>query len=259
MQLRQLAELAAEICASTQYPVFPFGPNKQPLCRHGLYDATDRPEKAYALFMQHPDAAFVGVPMGPRTNLICIDVDPAGMKPWLYLKWKRLGNTLMHRTPRGGVHIYYRLPGPPNPVITSRQICDGRPLLAHGVDILSEGRSVIWAGDGYSVIQDEPIGEMPSWMIRQLLRKPEKPKERRYSTPASDAANRLLNYVRRSKDGERNNVLFWASCRLSEIVREGGLGESEAIAAAAAAGVDAGLGELEAWRTATSGVRGGSR
>jgi len=259
MTLQELAKLAARICADTKFFVFPFGADKIPATLHGLYDAVDRPEQARALFLAHPASRYVGVPTGVKNGIICIDVDPAGMKPWLYLKWKRLGNTLMHRTPRGGVHIYYRLPGPPNPVITSRQICDGRPLLAHGVDILSEGRSVIWAGDGYSVIQDEPIGEMPSWMIRQLLRKPEKPKERRYSTPASDAANRLLNYVRRSKDGERNNVLFWASCRLSEIVREGGLGESEAIAAAAAAGVDAGLGELEAWRTATSGVRGGSR
>jgi len=257
MTPHQLAVLAAELTKEGLF-VFPVASNKHPCTKHGLKDAVDRPALAYRLFMDHPSAYHIGVPMGTDTMLIAIDVDPLG-KEWLAAHWDRLGDTLIHRTPRGGVHIIYKMPLPPAPVITSRQTCDGTPLLAPGVDVQGEGRSLIWAGSpGYTIINWSPIQNVPKWLLHRLTRQPRKAPPVRYvegMNPSIAKFDAVLNRVQFSRQGERNQLVFWGGCRGGELVAEGLLSEHEATRLVAARGMAAGLPEIEAWRSARSGVQ----
>jgi hypothetical protein len=241
--------------------VYPVSVTKIPCTQHGLLDAVDNPFKAYRLFMIHPTAYALGVPMGIKTMLVAIDVDPVGM-PWLRTNWNRVGDTMMHRTPRGGIHLIYKMPLPPTPLITSRQVCDGRPLLAKGVDIQGEGRSIIWAGSpGYTIVNDKPPTDIPAWMLSRILRKPAKRDIAAHhlnGTPGA-AFDKLLQRVQFSREGERNQLVFWGGCRAGELVAQGVLSENEAIKAVAARGIAAGLPEFEAYRSAKSGVQTGLR
>jgi len=264
--LKQLAERAAAVAAQG-YPVFPckfVGSGKKPCTPRGFYDATDHPDKAFELFMCHPTAALIGVRCGVASMLVVVDVDPEGRK-WLQLHLRRLGNTRIHMTPRGGVHIVYQMPLPPTPMITCRQVCDGQRLLGKGVDIKGDGGYVIWPGSpGYMISHDVPPAKMPAWLIRKLLRKPAKPPEvPRETRPPMNRFERLLQVIENAKTGERNQRIFWTACRAGELVKQGFLTETEAINRVAAAGERALTGEKDAAKearaTAISGVKTGMR
>lgn len=73
-----------------RWPVFPLRPRgKTPLTSNGFKDATLDPEKVRAWWKQHPDAN-IGLPTGPRTlgiGLDVIDADgPEGVAAWTRLK-----------------------------------------------------------------------------------------------------------------------------------------------------------------------------
>lgn len=257
--LEELARLASDI-AERGWPVFPCGFDKAPLTAHGHKDATSNPKLAYNLFMSHPDARLVAVPMGMEAMILAIDIDPLGMR-WFQMSWHRLGNPRIHRTPRGGSHLYYKLPGPPCPVITCRQTCDGQRLLSEGVDVKAEGGYVIWAGPGYTVVNNVEPCDLPIWLKNRLIRQPKKPKDKRivqihHGVKALEGALARVIY---SKTGERNSLLFWSACRAGELVKEGVLSKEEAIRICSAAGQQSGLSELESRRTAKSGVETGKR
>lgn len=256
----KLARQAADIAASG-YPVFPCSLDKSPCTQHGHKDATDNPKFAYDLFMRHKNARLIGCPMGTDTAMVlAIDVDPLGMV-WFRNNWHRLGDTRIHKTPRGGSHILYQQPSPPAPIIGCRQIVGGEKLLADGVDVKGRDGYIIFAGPGYEVLNDIPPAPLPIWLKNRLTRQPKQPKEKRkvQITPAAQALEGALAAVEHSKLGERNNLLYWAACRAGELVKEGTLGESKAIDLCTSSGHRAGLSELEALRTTKSGIAMGKR
>ena len=269
MTLHELALLAASLTkphhdGGQGLWVFPAAADKRPCCAHGHLDAVDRPERAHRLFMAHPGARLVGVPMGIKTMLLGIDVDPLGL-PWLRRNQGRFWETLTHKTPRGGYHLIFRLPGPPAPIIGCPQRNNGRPALAYGVDIKSEGGSLIWAPTpGYSVVCDAPVARLPKWILRRLT---EKEKQRngaaadplQYRGPLEDRVRRIVQFIEYSRQGERNQRLFWGGCRAGELVCAGQLSERDAIDIVVGAAVRAGLPRLEALATARNGVRTGAR
>jgi hypothetical protein len=90
---------------------------------------------------------------------------------------------------------------------------------------------------------------------RQLARSPRRaPRER-----VGDARNLagLVRLVASANAGARNNLAFWAACRAGEMVAAGMLDTDTAAAVIADAAMRAGLGAVEAERTARSGVRTG--
>ena len=114
-----------------------------------LGSSVDRPERAYRLFRGTPDAALIGVPTGSVTMLLVIDVDPSAFR-WFRTKLQRFPATCMHRTPRGGYQLVYRLPLPPAPILGSSS---GK--IALGVNTHGQGGYVIWPpSDGYEVVQE---------------------------------------------------------------------------------------------------------
>ena len=68
----------------------------------------------------------------------------------------------------------------------------------------------------------------------------------------------LLRCVAAAEEGQRNQILFWATCRIREMLFPGLLDAEQAEALLTRAGMLAGLPEREAARTAQSGLRRGS-
>ena len=64
-----------------------------------------------------------------------------------------------------------------------------------------------------------------------------------------------LGVVATSPEGQRNSVLFWASCRAGDAVREGKADEDFVIDVLLEAATRAGLPQLEAARTIKSEMR----
>jgi hypothetical protein len=245
---------------------FPVAADKRPCSAHGHKDAVDRRDRAYELFMRHPGARLIGVAMGVRSMLLGIDVDPAGLG-WYRENFARFPVTLAHRTPRGGFHLIYQLPRPGElgkrggvvPVIGCPRVINGRPALAHGVDVMAEGGSLIWApSPGYTVVHDAPIAKLPRWIVRRLCERAERaaaPVE--YRGPLDNQLRGIRQFIEHSRQGERNEVAFWGACRAGEIVRAGKLSYRDAIGLVVQAAVAAGLPRREALASAKSGVRTG--
>ena len=132
--------------------------------------------KIISLFSRR-GAAFIGVPMGFASRLIAIDCDLHGESDGEAIAWyeemfAEPPATLIHSTPRGGCHLIYRMPD-------GDAIRNSAGKLAAGVDVRGEGGYVIAPpSPGYSIIDDQPPGEMPEWLRVACLRP-----EREQTTP----------------------------------------------------------------------------
>jgi Bifunctional DNA primase/polymerase, N-terminal len=246
----ELARAAASL-TEKGFWVFPCLPSKAPATPHGFKDSVDRPERAYRLFCGTPGAALIGVPTGAVTMILVIDIDPVGVR-WFRTSIKRFPETRVHHTRRGGYHLIYRMPLPPTPLMGN-----SAGKLASGVDTRGEGGYVIWPpSPGYEAVHEAEIAPLPRWTINRLTRKSKGESVRqRYTSTGEVHLDRLTAFVVHSRQGERNERAFWAACRAGEAVAAGKISESMAISAIAKAAQATGLPDLEAWRTARSGVR----
>jgi hypothetical protein len=75
--------------------------------------------------------------------LLVVDVDPRGMGAFDLVLRDTLPETRMHRTPRGGLHLFYAAPYP--------GVKSGTNVLADGIDIRSKG-GLVHFGQGYEVV-----------------------------------------------------------------------------------------------------------
>jgi hypothetical protein len=144
-------------------------------------------------------------------------------------------DTYTVKTPSGGYHLYFWNTGDHG---------NSTGSLPKGIDIRGKGGLVIGAGssiDGnfYECVNSDAPIEMPDflWEIIQtpgpsahssvcgvnedLTRMPE--------TLIKKKVNGILDWLDKAQPGERNNSLFWASCKLGDYVAAGRivLGEAE--------------------------------
>ena len=119
--------------------VFPCGANKQPLCEHGFKDATTNEATIRAWWTRWPDAG-IGLPTGKINNVVVLDVDQDEKKgidgeAALQVVVDREGVTLpatrMVRTPRGGLHVYFKYPG--------QTVKNSTSKIGPGLDIRGDG------------------------------------------------------------------------------------------------------------------------
>jgi len=101
-----------------------------------------------------------------------------------------------------------------------------------------------------------PVAAFPGWVLRQLARierAAERKRPKWLASHSGEAAGqeRLLDWLRTSPRGERNQRLFWASCRAGAAGHDG--------AALIAVGLRLGLPLIEAKRTVESGLQQGAR
>jgi hypothetical protein len=240
-------EKAVEL-AQAGIPVFPVNPDKSPACAHGFRAATGEVDQVRRLFLRAPQADRIGMPTGRATGIAVIDVDPAGQK-WLYAQEakNRWPATRIHSTPRDGRHLFFLHP----PGLRS-----STSKLAPGVDIRADGGCITIWGPGYAVVNGAPAAAFPRWVLRELARLERVAKTRRQKLLASltgeaGGQERILDWLRTAPRGERNQRLFWASCRAGAAGHDG--------SALIAAGLRLGLPLIEAKKTVESGLAQGAR
>jgi hypothetical protein len=247
---RSVLDAALDL-ASQGLPTFPCNNLKRPTCPGGFKSATADRERLRTLWGAFP-GSLVGVPTGEASGLLVLDVDSKHneARSWWAECRSELPPTRTHRTRSGGLHLLFRhIAGVPCSV--SR--------LAKGVDVRADGGYIVWwPAAGMPVLHDAPVAELPPWLHRALL--PPPPAPPREVVPISIRGNRralrgLIRVVATASEGERNQTLFWSSCRAAEMIAAGRLNESDARALLVEAAVRAGLPPDEATKTIKSGLR----
>ncbi len=227
-------------------PCFPCGSSKKPATPHGFKDGTRDPDAVCKLWKLYP-GPLVGVPTGEISGLDVLDVDPRhGGDSWFSQHKYRLPSTRVHRARSGGLHLFFQHQH-------GRRCNAGK--IAAGVDVRDDGGYVIWwPAAELPVVCDMPVTLWPNWLRAQFMSRPG-PKTQRITVPDQYALMRLVQLIARAREGERNDLTYWAACRAGEMVASGLLTADAAAAVIAEAATRAGLPLSEAERTAWSGVR----
>jgi hypothetical protein len=134
--------------------------DKAPIGRHGWYSAVADAE-SIAKLKTGPNT---GVATGAINGIVIVDVDPrhAGDTSFTeHLSW--LPPTRTHRTRGGGLHLIFKYP--PQGIRNFQ----GRPGRLPGIDILADGKGVLWPpSSGYTVLDDRPMTDCPD-RLRELV------------------------------------------------------------------------------------------
>jgi Bifunctional DNA primase/polymerase, N-terminal len=240
--------------AAAGWPVFPCKPDagfcpqpggcscKAPLTRNGFHDATTDPGVIRQWWRRWP-AANVAIATGaPGPDVLDVDVSTEGSGWAAFNRAKAVGLLssahALVRTPRGGLHAYYRGSGQP---------CGSLTRAGHFVDFKASGGYVLAPpsrvhGKPYELVDHRNGDGRLDWQaVRQLLDPPRRTAAR---LPADGDVTRLAAWVAGQPEGNRNRGLYWAALRIN-----GDPGAADLLVAAA---VQAGLPEAEARRTVTS-------
>jgi hypothetical protein len=240
------------------YACFPCGPDKRPATPHGFKDAATDGDAIADLWRRFP-AVLVGVATGEMSGIAVLDIDAVKhpeAQAWFEHHRERLEPARMHRTRSGGLHLIYRnRPG----------LRCSAGLINRGVDVRADGGYIIWwPAAGLEVVADPGIQPWPEWLMPLLEPPPASSISHRAIAARRSDLRPLLNRtlgiigcVLDAKEGERNRVLFWASCRASEMVLDGELDRAAAVKVFDAlrdAAIEIGLTQREIDRTIDSAM-----
>ncbi|WP_253665204.1 bifunctional DNA primase/polymerase [Thermus scotoductus] len=261
-----LAQRAATRYAALGYAVLPLLPGeKRPhpgLVPHGLKDATGDPATLEAWWRACPEA---GVGLLAPEGVLVLDVDQGEAWEALRRDFPALEATPRQRTPKGGVHLFFRLP---EGVRLSASV---RAL--EGVDLRGMGRAYVVAwptrlkdGRGYAwevpLVPPEELPLVPQGLLLKLL---PPPPPREAWTPVEGASPKRLRalleayaaQVARTPEGQRHNTLIRYAVAAGGLIPHG-LDPREAEEALVAAAMSAGLPEKEARAAVAWGLEVGA-
>jgi hypothetical protein len=241
-------DVALTYAEQNNWPVFPCRPGeKVPATARGCRDATTDPVRIRAWWSRMPEAN-IGIATGhPGPDVV--DVDCKHGAPG----WKSLNRLVraglvtgahsLIRTPSGGLHLYY---------LGSEQ--RNSTLAAHGIDFRSTGGYVVAPpstvnGAPYVLEDARDERRTVDWQTIRTHLQPPRP-VRQPQPGGHSNLDALAQWVAGQKEGNRNGALFWAACRAVE-------GGHTDLGELVAAGIEAGLNELEAHRTVQSAQRRG--
>ena len=202
------------------YKIFPCGPDKKPLTRHGHKDASSGPDQVKAWWDKNP-AALVGIPCKDN-GFFAVDVDD--LDAWeQYKRGRELPPGPVQSTPRGGLHFLFKYP-------LDVDIPNTASKLAAKIDLRSNG--YICTGQGYSWltgmgIDEKSLPDAPAWLLDDIRKMAEKPeyKTRPAGNDGGDPGQyRLDRYLAKATPGNRNDLGFSLACQL----RDSGLSIHEA-------------------------------
>ncbi len=237
------------------YAVLPLVPGeKRPhfrLVPHGLKEASQDPATLEAWWRSCPEA---GVGLLAPEGVLVLDFDDPTAWEGLRQEHPALEAAPRQRTPKGGVHLFLRLP-------------DGVRLSAsvralEGVDLRGMGRAYVVAaptrlkdGRGYAwevpLVRPEALPPVPQGLLLKLLPPPSPPRE--VWTPGEGVSPKRLQalleayaaQVARTPEGQRHNTLIRYAVAAGGLVPHG-LDPREAEEALVAAAISTGLSEKEA-------------
>ncbi len=244
--------------ASLGWRVFPVvRGGKKPIYEGWQHDATTDPELIARYWRSEP---------GPNIGLICgesfvaFDIEAAHLPALRTLMTEgslTLPATPVARTGRGGIHVLARNPSIDasagmGHVLRIGGVRVGELKGAGGFIVASPSRTV-GAYEWLTSPSDVPVAETPEWLVRLAAAPP--PRVTSHADPslspsrAMAMVTALYRLVATAPEGERNDLLFWASCRAAEH----GVDRSAASQILLAAARQAGLPEGEARSTIASG------
>lgn len=253
---------AARSIASAGVPVFPCMPGeKRPLTRRGFYNATTDLDQVSAWWRRWPSAN-LAIPTGPTSGIEVVDIDIGSTRSG-FSAFQRAGRegltrgwAALVRTPSGGLHVYF-------PSGTSREQPSWQAPKAR-IDFRGTGGyilvppSQVRQPDGNlrryelqstGLVESSPVDAS---RLRNFLDPRPSLTHRDQMTPRRGLdVQRLGQWVAALGEGERNQGLFWAACRLAE--NNTAVGDTFAVLGPAAA--NAGLGAREITTTIRSAYR----
>jgi Bifunctional DNA primase/polymerase, N-terminal len=202
--------------------------------------------------------ARLSVSLAPsRMAVLDIDAKHPGSHFWWKANRARLISTRVHRTRSRGLHLVYLH-------------CEGLKCsagkIAPGVDVRGEGGyAVWWPADGLPVLSDAPIASWPEW-LSEILARPLRPPpmlhwSARIVSPSfiETRIEAVLRFVFDAPIRERNSRLYWAACRVIEMIRGDDLDcvtGDQALDELRQIGAAVGLSDREVVLTITSATRG---
>lgn len=212
----------------------------------------------------------VGLRTGANSGgIIVVDVEVEA--PPETVKKLKLPATVLVRTGRGGLHLYYR---------TDKHLKNSVKKLAPYVDLRGDGGQVAFVGSvhpdtgqtyEYTISPEQSeIAELPEEFIRRYAKHLLKDYQEKPAQPAPVPAplNKLIAYVeaalreetarvRTAPEGTRNDTLNSAAFSLGTLVGAGVLPRDTAEAELVTAAILCGLSEAEAHHTVRSGLESG--
>jgi hypothetical protein len=232
---------ALKLCAY-QTPAFPCRADKKPACSHGFKDATADPDELKELWRMFP-GPLVGVPTGEASGIFVVDIDSARhdeANDWLERYSPYLPDTRQHVTKSGGWHLLFK---------HRAGLKNSTSKLARGVDTRGDGGYIIWSPFHMGLTAphklDLPLTELPVAFGKHV-------------GEPNIKVEGILAAVARAQEGERNRLLFWAACRITEMVNNREIGPAEGATsfhALSIVSVNAGLPGREVARTIRSAVQ----
>jgi hypothetical protein len=239
--------------AGLGYAVFPLAPGeKRPhgrLVPHGLKEAS-REEATITTWWRSCPGCGVGI-LAPEEVLVLDFDDPTA---WERLKgeYPTLGDAPRQRTPKGGYHVFLRLPQGVRLSATVRKLA--------GVDLRGMGKAYVVAsptrladGRGYTwevpLVKPEDLPLIPEDLLLRLLPPPPPPREVVVGSSSPRRLRALLEAyaaaVAGAPEGTRHNTLIRYAVAAGGLIPHG-LSPEEAEEVLVAAAMRAGLPEREA-------------
>jgi putative DNA primase/helicase len=259
--------------AAQGWPVLPCDPSSGPRCKRplvprdhdeagqaiprtgGLFKASTDEGQLRSWWLCQPDA-LIGVRTGQASGIFVIDLDvpkapgqPDGVAAWTALAEQHGGipSTRIHRSPSGGMHVYFRWR-------EDRPVTNREGRLPSGINVRGEGGYIIVPpsrlsnGGSYEVLEqsgDVVIAEAPDWLY-SLLVEPSKRPQNGCNDPAKPGNDHLpagdrsaispryadaaleaeVQAVVGAEPGSRNTALNRAAFSLGTLVASGALAES---------------------------------
>ncbi len=219
-------QLLAEQLAAAGVPVFPCRPDKRPACPHGFKNASIEGGAVRALWQHYP-GPLIGVPTGEASGLDVLDIDPRhGGDRWWIGHMHRFPATRMHRTRSGGLHVLFR---------HHERVRNTESKIAPGVDTRGQGGYIIhWPSFGCDLV-DAPLAHWPVWLLRRILKKPQKVAPPAQTFAALDIgdraqriAERVLSRLEQAQEGQRHYTLRKAAYTIGGLIDRLPFGTAEA-------------------------------
>jgi hypothetical protein len=246
-------------CAGAHRPGQPCdGTRGKHPCGKWSCDSTDDPDVITAALSHGPRN--IGIDCG-KSRLLVVDGDrPGAFAAYAASVGQVIPATFTVAT-RKGAHSYLRQPA-------SAPLGNGiGDLSGHGIDIRGRGGFVVAPGSihetgvTYTPVDPwTPVAPAPGWLVAALRPAPAAGGNGQHRARAGASTyGRLRGVVAavlNATPGERNNTLYWSTCRAAEMVAAGEVDRRDAVDVLTQAGEAIGLGSGEVEATIASALRG---